>query len=782
MTPLRDGRAMRRVMVGGVLCLVAAVVWLHREVLLGGMVYHMDDAADGYYPSRAAIWRALSAGELPTWERGAWSGFPLLAVPYYGAVYPLSAIFYGVGLVRGLGWSIALHSVLCAFGMLLLLRRRGLGEGPALLGAAALALSTFMVERIRHIIFPQLVCWLPWVLCAVEGYLQTGRRRELTLLAGSLGLMLLCGALPLLPFAGLVLSAYVLPRVVRERPRALLPLSLAALVGLLLSMAQVVPTLAHLPLSPRRLGVSYEFASSYAWPDYRYLVLLVAPDFFGGAERGRWLGAYNHWELAGWYVGILPVLLSPLGVLRRRPELYALAGVALLAVALAFGDATPVHRWFFHHVPVYGALRCPARALVMFLVAVPILAAEGLQWLLQRPERGRHLARGMAMAGAGLALGVALYVWLRRPLPQLGLLATAMRHALGHAALVLCAGLAVGACIWQGVLPRRWGGVALAALTTVDLLVTGRGYVQPRPADWAPGTDRFAAVEWLLAQRPQERFVVDPQGPFRLHNVGMTYGMEGVGGYESFSIWRYVHLLYVLNTGRPYPYAKLRHDPAAGEVRRFDSPLLDLLNVRWYIGPRQPAPDWIERFRPPPGAPPRARHEPLWDPLLRVYENPHPLPRAFVVYEALVEPDEERQVQALAQLDPRRTVLLPEAPVPPPAGPRPLTPARLTHLGRDRLRIEAEAEADGVLVVSEPHYPGWQVTVDGRPAPLLRGNYALRAVALPAGRHVVEMRLVSWPARAGLLLSGLGLLLLLPLGLAGRGGPRGQKGGPCGCR
>src|SRR5205823_6005973 len=83
----------------------------------------------------------------------------------------------------------------------------------------------------------------------------------------------------------------------------------------------------------------------------------------GGAERGSWFGAFNHWEMAGWYAGALTVLLAPLGLARRRPELWALGAVALLGVLLAFGDHAPVHRFFFRYVPLYGALRCPTRAL-----------------------------------------------------------------------------------------------------------------------------------------------------------------------------------------------------------------------------------------------------------------------------------------------------------------------------------------------------------------------------------------------------------------------------------
>ena len=52
----------------------------------------------------------------------------------------LSAIFWIFGAARGLGWTIALHMIGAALGMLWLLRRRKLDWGPAL-GNLAIALA-----------------------------------------------------------------------------------------------------------------------------------------------------------------------------------------------------------------------------------------------------------------------------------------------------------------------------------------------------------------------------------------------------------------------------------------------------------------------------------------------------------------------------------------------------------------------------------------------------------------------------------------------------------------
>src|SRR3954454_92721 len=102
--------------------LLIGVCALHREVLFGGQVYHGEDAADGYYPSHVAILRALRHGELPTWERGSWSGWSLAADPYYGLFYPLTLLYALFGPVRGLGVTVALHALGAGLGMLWLMR------------------------------------------------------------------------------------------------------------------------------------------------------------------------------------------------------------------------------------------------------------------------------------------------------------------------------------------------------------------------------------------------------------------------------------------------------------------------------------------------------------------------------------------------------------------------------------------------------------------------------------------------------------------------------------
>lgn len=745
-----------------VLCLL--LFSLHREVLFGGAIYHMDDAADNYYPARVAFLRALHEGTLPSWEKNTMGGWPLLSDPYYGYFYPLNFVFYlgpkkgeppsglAGGVAAGLGLSAVLHAFLAGLGMHIYLRGRKARGGrrlsflAALFGAIAFALSSFLVVRIRHIIYVQMMAWVPFLLAAIDRYIETASRKMLAACALLTGLLFLAGAHSLVHFVALILVFYTIARLgrgAREQPRekrlhwllsTFFHLSLAALFGVLISAVALLPTLFALPASARALGTDYAFASSYAWPSWRYAQLLLFPDAFGiGEWRGSpqpFRGPWNHWELAGYYQGVLALLFAIpggiLGLWRRDFERLALLLLSGLAVLIALGDAGPVHPFLFKHLPLYGALRCPARALCMLVVAIPILAAHG--------------ADAVAYDTKGM--------------------------------------------------PRAWGLLFLFGLcagTALDQYHVDRRYVQPKPIDYAYGTERFAAVEWLRQVMPPSpngtkadkelvRFVSDGRGPFRLLSLGETLGLESASGYSSMLVWRYVHLLYILNHGTPYPHARLRYDPAAGQFLRLDSPLLDMLNVRYLIASERPSEKWVERYRKPLEAPPHARHEPIWDAVLRVYENTQVMPRAYVAYAARLAKTEAEEAAAIADphFDPHREIVLggwhlKEPPAIENRG-RAHSPAAIRSHERHRVVIEAEAAASGVLVLGDTFFPGWSAKVDGVAQPIYAVNLAQRGVALEKGRHVIEFVYRDRALFRGGLLSFCGLLgTLLLLVLAKRG-------------
>ncbi|HKR00198.1 MAG TPA: YfhO family protein, partial [Pyrinomonadaceae bacterium] len=79
----------------------------------------------------------------------------------------------------------------------------------------------------------------------------------------------------------------------------------------------------------------------------------------------------------------------------------------------------------------------------------------------------------------------------------------------------------------------------------------------------------------------------------------------------------------------------------------------------------------------------------------------------------------------------------------------------------NRVEVRTRGASPSILVLSENYYPGWRATVDGQRAEILRVNYNLRGVALPAGEHTVEFVYRPGSVLYGLIISLVTLALLV---------------------
>jgi hypothetical protein len=168
-----------------------------------------------------------------------------------------------------------------------------------------------------------------------------------------------------------------------------------------------------------------------------------------------------------------------------------------------------------------------------------------------------------------------------------------------------------------------------------------------------------------------------------------------------------------------------------------DSRLLDLLNVRYIIVPTKVGSDQgsLQRFK--------KNHPTVYsDERVEIVENQDALPRAWIVHSAQkATPKEALKSLKTGKVDPRKTALL-EGSLPKLAKPKDASDdlASVTSYEDDRISIRTSTDAAGLLVLSEVYYPAWKAYIDGEPAPIHRANQLLRAVPVPAGEHVVEMR------------------------------------------
>ena len=100
----------------------------------------------------------------------------------------------------------------------------------------------------------------------------------------------------------------------------------------------------------------------------------------------------------------------------------------------------------------------------------------------------------------------------------------------------------------------------------------------------------------------------------------------------------------------------------------------------------------------------------------------------------------------------------------------------------DRVVVRVATGAPGLLVIADTWMPGWTARVDGRPAPIYRGNHAQRVVTLPRpGPHEIELRYEPPGFASGLAVTDEGVyvaalqgeaLLRVPLAPDGVGDPQ----------
>jgi hypothetical protein len=138
------------------------------------------------------------------------------------------------------------------------------------------------------------------------------------------------------------------------------------------------------------------------------------------------------------------------------------------------------------------------------------------------------------------------------------------------------------------------------------------------------------------------------------------------------------------------------------------------------------------------------------------------LPRVFWTGSWEVAPDLGVTRPLLRAAAGDRAVLAEPPPgLPPPGPPEGPVAAEGIRVDGPSLQATVVAPRDGLAVILDPFYPGWTATVDDKPAPILRADFAFQAVPVPAGTH--ELRLTyrnRWVTMgAGVSLGTLALLM-----------------------
>ena len=449
---------------------------------------------------------------------------------------------------------------------------------------------------------------------------------------------------------------------------------------------------------------------------------------------------------------------------RRRLILW-LGGIGLLFLLISMGAATPFYRVWWAVMPLVKKTRAPGMAFFVPSFVVACFAAFGVERL-ERREGARHLVPWFVAAGLVMVLAVT------------GALSTLATNAAGAEGLgrVDVARSDAGAIL----LGAFTSGVALlvvAFLARQHLRLTQAGPALLIGLLLVMSADLWLAARpfWLYSAPPQQTLFRTDGVVDRLHQTPLPYRVLDTGVYPvrgvtlmafdvpqllgaPFNEIRYLDELW----NRDEDFSNLRYISA-----------WDLYAVRYAIVPSgQRQIDSLltegDRYRRVLTGVPTAGGVPA-----DLYERTDPAPWARVVPAAL-KADSAELIATLfnPRMDFGRLVLFaPEAPVTPAsiaAMPAP-SPSRATvtawEPGRMSIALDPAPDSASWVVVAENWYPDWRATVDGRDAPVLRGDWALLTVPVPAGARTIALTFRS-PAYAvgrGVSLASLGLTLALVL-------------------
>ena len=475
------------------------------------------------------------------------------------------------------------------------------------------------------------------------------------------------------------------------------------------------------------------------------------------------------------YVGAFVVFLFILGLfIVKGPMKWALLAATILSILLSWGkNFMGFTDFFIDYVPMYNKFRAVSSILVIAEFTIPLLAMLALKEVISTPtiikERKKDFLISFGLTG-GLALLFAIFPRVFFPsyvstmemnalqsipadqlMPLLANLEEMRMSLFTSDALrsffIILIGVNLILAYGMGKLKQNVLIGALAVLCLVDMWDVNKRYLYD---------EQFVEKEVQtqgFQQTETDKFILEDEAlDYRVLNLATNtfnenntaYWHKSVGGYHAAKLRRYQEMIEEHISGEMQGLYKAVAD-AGGEMEKLNPaefPVLNMLNTRYFIFPLQ-----------------GGQTVPL--------DNPFALGNAWFVDEVQYVDDANEEIEAIHGFNPLQTAVVDkkfETLVK--AVPSDSTATiELVSYEPNYLKYEVNSDKGGTIVFSEIYYPGWQSSIDGEEAPHGRANYILRAMNVPAGKHVVEFKFDpdSLHVTETIAFIALGLLALLAI-------------------
>ncbi|MBO9732358.1 MAG: YfhO family protein [Chitinophaga sp.] len=466
------------------------------------------------------------------------------------------------------------------------------------------------------------------------------------------------------------------------------------------------------------------------------------------------------------YVGAIICFLFVLSLLLVKSwHKWWLVGVTIVGFILAWGkNMAFINDFLFYHLPLYNKFRAPAQALVLPSLTFVVLGCWGLQEViaskLTKAELLKKLKEALLITG-GILLGFVLISYFFTGFSSASdanmqgyfaqmmggeengkLLIRALekdrsslliKDAFRSAIFILIAAGAIWAYLqdkikWQAALLIITGAVA------IDLLQVDRNYLNNDSF-----VDDLSYMQVLQPSPADQQIKQDPDPYYRVFNVttapfddaSPSYFHKNIGGYSPAKLWIYQDLI-------------------THQISKQNMHVLNMLNTKYFIVPDQKS-----------GQPVAQR-------------NPGAYGNAWFVKDIVWAPDANTEMKTLDYLNTRDSAVIDKRFAAQMGNFKTSADSsasiKLTKYGLNKLEYASHNPQDGFGVFSEIYYPaGWKAFIDDKPTDIIRTNYALRGLKIPAGDHKIEMRFEPTTIFTGLKIANISsaLLLLIVIGVFG---------------
>ena len=682
-------------------------------------------------------WLQFQAGEwhqhrFPLWDPNSWFGQPLFGQGQPGSAYPLNWLLFLAPLKNGwlrdsvLNWYYVLVRYLAALAAYALARELGRSRVASVLAGCVYALGGYVAATPA----PQMVngaVWTPLVFLYLIRAERAERPWRNALLSGFfLGVGWLAGHHQMNLYVSIAAVGLWAWFCVREGKLDTRMLKLAAGslgVAVLASGFQTVPMAEYGRLAVRWSGTQQPLRFNETVPytvqeQYSLRPLGLLGVFLPGMARG-----------ANPFIGVTALALAILGAILNWRERQArwLVSLSLGGIIFALGSNSLLHGILYALAPLMDKARAPGAGIVLFALGVAPLAAFGLDSL-SKPQSAAFTRRAVwVLAGAGALIGALSLIFSSTKVDFDDRITISALAALLAAALLAA---------WRaGAVTLHIGGAVAIGLVLFELAnVTDFSLPNRSEPNATPLLDALHrdtdVTDFIRGKGTAAR--VEYDDTLVPYNIGDWHGIEAVNAYTASvlsSVW---------------------------DMDAFLPRSRNFFGVAYYIGKTQPQPGWKPAFDGAHG--------------LSVFENPDAYPRVWSVHVASTVPDAGQAIAKMhdALFDSRHVALvignIPEGIGACGSGDDDVQmPLHLSN----SVQIRASMGCRGIVILTDPVFPGWQAYVDGVSAPVMNVDGGVRGVMVNAGQHIVEMRYRPMSVLLGALmtLSAAGIVILS--GMAG---------------